>query len=86
VGEAPAFFRRLTMNHDVIPIGGVRPIIEVIGVDQSAPSSTRRPLADLDGLLAAAEQALPVLGALCGNPSVRHVYNTLFDAVERARG
>jgi hypothetical protein len=73
------------MNHDVIPIGGRCPIIEVIGVDESAPSGTRRPLAELDALLAAAEGALPVLGALCGNPSVRGVYNALFDAVERAR-
>jgi hypothetical protein len=74
------------MNHDVIPIGGVRPIIEVIPMDTDGSVSTRRPLADLAVLLAAAEQALPVLGALCGNPSVRGVYNALFDAVERARG
>jgi hypothetical protein len=38
------------------------------------------------GLLAAAEAALPVLGALCGNPAVRPVFTALFDAVERARG
>jgi hypothetical protein len=32
------------------------------------------------------EGALPVLGALCGNPAVRPIFNALWDAVERARG
>jgi hypothetical protein len=31
------------------------------------------------------EAALPVLGALCGNPAVRPIFAALFDAVERAR-
>jgi hypothetical protein len=62
------------MSHDLLPIGGVRPIIEVIPADEPAPliqwHARYVPAGVLADLLAAAELALPVLGARCGRGDI----------------